>query len=310
LVLLPGTVTLPQGFVPKDAITDSSGKYLYVEDGASDDIAQFAIGTTGTLTPLSPATVSYPQLAFHVMAHMAADPRARALYAFGDGGIVQFRINANGTLTLFNPATLPAPNINVAAKDSVLTAQSDGSGTFLYAGNAAGTVSQYRINADGSLTSLTPAFVTVDPNGVFCAAVDPAGHGVYVGGYQGNFTDVRIYPCIVNSDGTLQTPLAPTDLPTNRAFGRLITEPTGHFVYGDTAHGTEFFPIQTDGTLGAMLFDSTTFIGEVTFDTSKKFAYSGASVFRVQSDGGITPFGSFFGTGGASGTIAAVPAGP
>lgn len=109
-------------WVALDLAMTGDGKFLYVTaldpDGHSQ-IAQFGIGSTGQLTPLSPATIATGRLAVERFGYEAAITPDDNFLFVDDGSpdgdsdppaadaVSQFRIGATGALTSLDPATVP-----------------------------------------------------------------------------------------------------------------------------------------------------------------------------------------------------------
>ena len=70
----------------------------------NNTVSQYGIGATGTLTPLSPPTVSTGNIASSV----TVDPSGHTIYVANQGSdtVWQYSIGATGTLTPLNPPTV------------------------------------------------------------------------------------------------------------------------------------------------------------------------------------------------------------
>jgi hypothetical protein len=120
LALSPAAVPVPlQNGLGFSLSIDPQGRFLYlvfvIENPASISgpsyIAQYSIGSDGTLTPLAPPYVNVP---FPVSGALAIDPGGRYAYLAGEGSaghfVAQFSIGADGTLAPLEPATVSAEN--------------------------------------------------------------------------------------------------------------------------------------------------------------------------------------------------------
>ncbi|MCR4303113.1 MAG: lactonase family protein [Gallionella sp.] len=171
--------TYAAGTTPTYAITDPSGKFLYVANNGSDDVSAFGISATGTLTPIGTYTAGTAP------GSITVDPSGKFLYVANNGSddVSAFGISATGTLTpigVYTAGTLPS---------SVIV---DPSGKFLYVYNnvtntpssitSTGSISAFGISATGTLTPINtyttgtaaaytqgaaPGSITIDPSGQF-----------------------------------------------------------------------------------------------------------------------------------------------
>jgi 6-phosphogluconolactonase (cycloisomerase 2 family) len=175
-VLTPaGTTTLPANSAPSFALVDPSGKYLYVADqadnvaGVAGSIAQFTIGTGGTLTPMSTPTIA-------VNGHprsLNLDPTRTYVYvADGTDSILQFAIGASGALSLTSTTVVGAGSVpNFMAVDPT--------GQYAYVGDRGpkatpgSSVSQYTI---GTASALAPAAPPTVPAGAGPSGIATAKH--------------------------------------------------------------------------------------------------------------------------------------
>jgi uncharacterized repeat protein (TIGR02543 family) len=88
--------------------TDPSGKYAYVANaaGATPAIFQYTIGTDGTLTAMSPASVNATSAATCLQVDATGSYLYMTSGTSGSGNTVsQFKIGTNGVLTAMSPAT-------------------------------------------------------------------------------------------------------------------------------------------------------------------------------------------------------------
>jgi 6-phosphogluconolactonase len=146
---------------------DPGGRYAYLPGDMNGTpgglISQFSINPDGTLSPLTPATVT----AARGTDAVTIAPSGQTAYVMStcidtacDGQIEPYTIGANGTLTPTGLVTLSGANVNPV---EMVT---DGSGAYLLA-NAmgvdtnAGAVYQYAIESTGALAADTPASLSV-----------------------------------------------------------------------------------------------------------------------------------------------------
>jgi hypothetical protein len=133
------------------------GSFVYVSNYGDGAVSQFRANADGTLTPLTPPSVkAYPRC--H---SLAADPTGRFLYVLSalefsrrDCLISQYRIGPNGTLTPLSPATVPVPYSGQGGGPFLVSV--DPSGRFVYVPGRDGTIAQFGIQRNGTLTPLQP----------------------------------------------------------------------------------------------------------------------------------------------------------
>jgi len=238
-------------YPPLALTVDASGQHLYVAACCSniDALLQFDIGADGSLR-----ASANPQLAIgESPLSIAANPLAPYVYltSFNDNTLLQYAIGSGGALTPLHNPTVAAG----AQPDEVVIHPS---GKYAYAVNFSyasvapapnGTVSQYNIGADGSLTPMsTPSVAAgIEPRRM---AISNAGKFAYVI----NDTD---YSLGTNSsiseysiDATGGLHLVGTATP-NALFGNeLAVDPSDHYLYVTTGNATTVqFDIGADGTL-------------------------------------------------------------
>lgn len=176
--------SVPTGVTPRAVVSDPSGHYVYVANEGDATISQYAIGADGALAALSPAVVPIagPQNAGYTA---SIDPSGKFLYVVGSprdpagpsASIAQYAIQSGGTLAPLAQAFL---SLSVFASGSLAI---DSTGQYAYLPGAAsapgGLVSQFSINADGTLSPLTPATVAA-AQGTLAVAIAPSGQTAYV----------------------------------------------------------------------------------------------------------------------------------
>lgn len=204
------TVTPPPGFGgsrPFGVAVDSTSRFVYVADfGDADqhgtnhgDVRQYKIGTDGSLTPLSPASVTAGEQPVAVVAH-PSQPNVYVLNGTA-GTVSAFTIGVTGALT-----PLGSPVSIVAAGETTTGAQLaiDAAGEFVYAAAKTGTIAALRVNSDRSLSLLgTQTTGGVNPTGLL-AFTRGGTRWVYLSHtFTSGQSFVAVYACSVNSDGTL-----------------------------------------------------------------------------------------------------------
>lgn len=167
-----------------------SATYAYVTSSSDSDaqpgaVYQYAVGSDGTLTSLSTASIT----AGMIPTSIVSDPAGRYVYVVnkGDATISQYVVSTGGGLVPLSPATVsmaePFPAIAGCA------ASIDPSGRFLYVvvtpqdpPGPVASIAQYSIGSGGTLTPLTPAYVNVPASAVGPLAIEPSGHYAYLAG--------------------------------------------------------------------------------------------------------------------------------
>ncbi len=244
--LSPNGSGVASGEGPRLQAVTPNGKNLYVVNSDTDTVSQYAITSSGTLTALSPATVTVGSEPWSV----AVSPDGRNAYvANSDSGTVTvLNIASDGRLTVASTVTgfdeaysvAVSPNgssVYVAdteagkiyeynrASDGALTAKATPSipatdrgsqgelimtpnGKFLYEADSDGNIYQFSVGSGGQLAALTVPVVGSDPE-VYSLVVSPNGHNLYATSCSG---DDGIDQYSIASDGELTT-LTPASVP-------------------------------------------------------------------------------------------------
>jgi len=228
---------------------------------------------------------------------------------YGDGTISQFQANSNGTLTALNPPAVKAwPRCHSLAADP--------SGRFLYVLSSLHwsrrncCVSQFRIQANGKLTPLSPPTVPTPDTGnasPLLITAEPSGRFVYVPGRDGFVAEYRI-----QKNGSLKTlmpssvqlPSAPGDdchVAYDRLHNLVYVSTYGHMMSGAYG-GRQALHIRRNGQLLVLPNSRTHDLSEGIFVTqSGRYAYIPSyyrdseapkikvSEYRTDSDGRYVP---------------------
>lgn len=244
---------MPTGWAPVtiDSLTaDPSGKFLYVPDGASNEVAGFAIdNATGSLTPVSGspfATGAEP-------AGVVVDPSGQFLYVSDSndplGGISAFTIDpSSGSLSPI-PGS-PFPTQVQGGPDGLAVAPS---GKFLYAAMPyAGAIAAFTIDdTSGALTQMAGSPFTIDPTNpevfTYSIAFTPSGNFLYAQGtMDGLLFGFSVDP---NSGALTPTSDSPFDFGLVTFPSNLSADPSGEFLY---VGGTAITVLSIDETTGAV----------------------------------------------------------
>jgi 6-phosphogluconolactonase (cycloisomerase 2 family) len=182
-------------------------------------------------------------------------------------------------------------------------------GKYLYVDNnsSSGTVAQYAINPNGTLTALSPATVAAgsDPNGV---AVTPNGKYVYLANYASNA--VSIYD-VGPTEALTPNSASPFSSAALNGPSGIAISPDGKSLYlanYSTSGGIAELTIATNGALSPKSEATVTagdMTGGVVLTPNGKYAYAtnygsstptvvpgSISQYRVSTGGVLTPMGS------------------
>ncbi len=185
------------GISPRHIAIHPSGRYAYVINEFGPDISQYSIGPSGALSPMSPASVATQPGPMET----AIGPSGEYAYvACRAGGILQFVVGDDGGLT---PHATPWLWNDLSATSITI----ERTGRYAYAANRdQSSISQFVINADGTLAALEPPQLMTEWRPQTIVA-DPGGSFVYV---THDFDDERedqVLQYVIGADGTL-TPMA------------------------------------------------------------------------------------------------------
>jgi len=217
---------------------------------------------------------------------------------------------ASVTVTAPAPSGLPVPKSATVDSTNRFVYVADFGDVFQASGTYHGDLRQFKINADGTLSDLSPSLVTSVDQPISIAAHPSAGF-VYVA----NFGTNTVSQFKINADGTLG-PLSPAsvNLPTGSSFGgkspsALTIDPTGKslFVSSGSSYVADF-SINPDGTLAALPTANSspdqTGVVVTPVTANGQFAYvvdrynaaglfkPSIRVFRVNADGSLTDLGT------------------
>jgi DNA-binding beta-propeller fold protein YncE len=152
-----------------------ANRHAYVVNVGDGTVSQYNIEADNSLAPMNPPTVINPGMkTLGIMpSAVIVDPTGSFLYVAnsGDDTLSQFSIGGAGQLTPLTPATVPAGTEPVSIAAAV-----GPSGGHVYVVNSSagvtagmGSVSQFSMGADGTLTPLNPATVSASASPVAIA---------------------------------------------------------------------------------------------------------------------------------------------
>lgn len=195
-------------------------------------------------------------------------------------------VGGNGTLSnLGIPATTDGPVSGIAVTPD---------GQYLYAANFDGSINQFEISSNGSLTPLSPASVSL-PAGNYGIGVTPNGQFLFA-----TSDENKVYQYVIGGDGTLTANATPSvdagNEPVHIAFS-----PDSEMAYvanwGDGTIGC--YSISGSGVL-SFVENVTTVAGvwTINLDRTGSYLYAGGSneasvaQFMIESDNTLTAIGS------------------
>lgn len=267
-------------------------------------VYQYAVGSDGSFTPLSTASVG----AGATPTSIVADPTGRYVYVVnqGDATISQYVVGSGGGLVSLSPAIVnvgaPSPDIGS------YVATIDPSGRFLYVVAVplplnppvpSASIAQYSIGSGGTLTPLTPAYVSVPASAIGALAIEPSGHYAYLAGVT-SAPAGQVSQFSIGNDGTL-APLTPLGVAATRTPDAVAIAPSGQTAYvlsscidsaceGQVAQYT----IAANGTLTAT--GSTTLTGGHVIPISMVIDTSGSNAYLLTNLMGVdTNMGAVYG---------------
>jgi len=196
--------SIAAGINPSALVVVNIG-YVYVVNAGDGSISQYDTAADGTLTAMSPATVTNPGM--HTLGTAGAtatvDPTGNYLYVVNtaDDNVAQFSIGGGGQLTPLTPATVAtgvAPVSIVASNTGVYVVNSNAAGR-------AGSVSQYTESADGTLTPTgsSPVAAGTNPSVIAIDEFSPPSFAYVLSNCDGTQCLGSIRQFSVGANGTL-----------------------------------------------------------------------------------------------------------
>jgi len=175
--LSPASVLVGGGWpmAPNLVKVHPSGKWAYVTCGGGKAVAQFGVGTDGTLTALSPATVTAGSNAYGLTLTTIASGDYAYVTNYDTGAVWQYQVGPDGTLA--HLATTPS-GVTYAFHVAVHP-----TGKWAYAavlgGTPASVIAQFDVGSDGTLTLMSTPFASAGGTAAAGIAVEASGKYLY-----------------------------------------------------------------------------------------------------------------------------------
>jgi len=256
-----------------------SKKYLYTNDRAASGVDGYAIGESGTLTPINGSPFALPFTNSTIdMDAIAMHPSGKFLYTVEAGAnvVAGFQIDAgSGALTAIPGSPFPAgstPQVAVA----------DPSGNFLYVSNSLGVLA-FAIDATTGALTQTSASPFLLGSGAEGLAVHPTGKFLFVclpgAGSIAAFN-------IDAATGALNA-VEGSPFPSIELMSSLTMDPKGKFLYTLGDFDGRIFGYSIDSTTGKLTslagspFGLPEDLGNstITIDPSGQFLYAAGGAF-------------------------------
>ena len=238
----PRTNVTPDGFAPTLLAMDSAGSFLYVGNVGSNNISVFSIdSTTGV-----PTAVGTPFPIGMTPTNMQLSPSG-VLYVTGGGspGVIEaFTLN-QGVPTVVTNSPFST------GRNPVGLAIASGGGVLYTANTLDSSISEFTINADGSLSEISgsPIGEPALNSGPTALLIDKSGTYLYVA----NQANANVGAYSIGSDGTL-TLLTTSPFTTGTGPSVIATDSGGKYLFvGNKAQSSaaiESFSL--DATTGAL----------------------------------------------------------
>lgn len=245
-----GTGSVQVGLFPNSVTVNHENTYAYVASLGNNTISQFQIGLGGQLIPLATPTVASGT----APAAVVVDPTDQFAYVgnygansadppAGPGTLSQYKIASDGSLS-------PIGTGSVASGQGPNALTIDHAGKFLYVanhgdGSLPGTVQQYSIGSDGSLTSVAVTNVGTRPVGI---AINPSNKFLYVA----NYTDGTVSQFSINATTGALTPLSPATVLAGTNTSAVAIDPTGKALYATDRNSNKIYQFTIDSTTGVL----------------------------------------------------------
>jgi DNA-binding beta-propeller fold protein YncE len=218
------------------AITPN-GKYLYAANFSGGTINQYSIGSGGTLTALSPASLTPGANPYGI----AVSPDGKNAYV-GDGrtDLFVYAIGTDGTLTQIQDVTA-----NLSGASGVAVSPD---GLSIYVVNTNHTIAEFDRASTGTLSPKAVPTVASDTGQLGMPVLTPDGTSLYAASADNNLVDQYS----VGTGGELTAKSTPSvSAGTNAYFYALTISPDGHSLYAPSYGDGKIYQYDI-GTGGAL----------------------------------------------------------
>jgi DNA-binding beta-propeller fold protein YncE len=202
------------------AITPN-GKYLYLANFSDGTISQYSLGSGGTPTPLTPATVTTGGSPYGI----AVSPDGKNVYLTNGNGLLVYAVGSDGTLTQVQDVTS-----GLSMPIGVAVSPDGGSVYVMDTGN--NTIAQYDRSSSGTVSAKAVPSVPSDQGGdnYGILVITPNGKYVYAAASDSDTIDQYT----VGSGGELAPDTVPSvavSPATTAYFYALTVSPDGQSLY-------------------------------------------------------------------------------
>jgi len=215
------------GTAPTVMVMDSAGTFLYVGNTGSKDISVFSIdSSSGALTPIGQPTTGSDRFRIGMSPlNMRLSPSDNILYVTGEPltGVVQaFAMNAG----VFSDQ--PVPGSSFATGNNPFGMTISPGGDFLYTANKIdNSISEFKINADGTLTALPGSPIGETGTGPTALLIDNSGNYLYVANDQ---SSGNLLAYSIGSDGSLAL-ISNSQFSTGAQPNFMASDPSGKYLF-------------------------------------------------------------------------------
>jgi 6-phosphogluconolactonase len=230
----PRTNVTPDGTAPTLLALDAAGGFLYVGNVGSNNISVFSIdSSTGALTPVgTPFQIGTTPL------NMQLSPSGGVLYVTGQGstGIIEAFSLVQGVPQF--PGIPGSPFSTGTNPYGLVIAPSGG---FLYTANTLyNTISEFTINADGSLKEISNSPIGEQYFSPIALFIDKSGTYLYVA----NQASTNLAAYSIGSDGALAL-LTTSPFTTGANPSVIASDPGGKYMFVGNQSGIQSFSLNT-----------------------------------------------------------------
>jgi 6-phosphogluconolactonase (cycloisomerase 2 family) len=260
-------ITAALGAINSNSATLTVATFAYAVNFLSNNVSQFLIGSTGTLTAMGTASVAAGANPYSI----AEDPASKYVYVanYSRPGTIatvisQYAIGTDGSLIAIGTGSVAATGLG----PNGITVNP--TGTYVYTANYnSSDVSQYSIGAGGGLTFVATA--ATGTSGAASIAFNPAGTYAYVANYLGATVSMFSVSAVNGSFTSLGT------VGAGSGPNFIAVDPSGRFVYVPNyfAGTVSQYSIGVGGTLTPIAAAVASGGGawSITIDTAAKNAY-------------------------------------